>query len=397
MSKTNANLPLACLLLLVLAACKSVGPDKLVSSHQGYNDAVQLAMTRDLLTNIVRLRFGDPVQFLGVDTINAQFSTSVGAQAGASNIGGAGAAVGSAGGNVGYSDSPTITFRPRGDAQFIRDLLLPIKLEPAIGYTMRGDRYDRAFFTFITSGINDAPDLEGPNGDLYRARVEALSKLLIEGRAWLGKGKRYVPKATVPIDIDRISAFDHVWAQNIGLLYVDAEPLIGERGKGKALLVFEYHSALIVVRDPEDAVTQQAFRTLGLEPGHREYEIRHTNDEIALGRGPTFLWLSFRSLKELMTIASEYVEVPPELDARGIAMKPRYKRSGSAIPLKVQWSKEKPDSPYAVSMYDYWFTIRSDDHQSKAMFEAINDLFYMQLDGAKDSDTLLTLPLAGGR
>ena len=48
-------------------------------------------------------------------------------------------------------------------------------------------------------------------------------------------------------------------------------------------------------------------------------------------------------------------------------------------------------------MYDYWFTIRSDDHQSKAMFEAINDLFYMQLEGAKDSDTLLTLPLAGGR
>lgn len=144
-------------------------------------------------------------------------------------------------------------------------------------------------------------------------------------------------------------------------------------------------------------MTQQAFRTLGLEPGHREYEIRHTNDEIALGRGPTFLWLSFRSLKELMTIASEYVDVPPDLEARGIAMKPRYKRSGSAIPLKVQWSKEKPDSAYAVTMYDYWFTIRSDDHQSKAMFEAINDLFYMQLEGAKDSDTLLTLPLAGGR
>jgi len=385
------------LLLLALVSCKSVGPDKLVSSHQGYNDAVQLAMTRDLLTNIVRLRFGDPVQFLGVDTINAQFSTSVGAQAGASNIGGAGAAIGSAGGSVGYSDSPTITFRPRGDAQFIRDMLLPIKLEPAIGYTMRGDRYDRAFFTFITSGINDAPDMEGPNGDLYRARVDALSKLLMEGRAWLGKGKRYVPKSTVPINIDRISAFDHVWAQNIGLLYVDAEPLIGEAGKGKALLVFEYHSALIVVRDPEDAVTQQAFRTLGLEPGHREYEIRHTNDEIALGRGPTFLWLSFRSLKELMTIASEYVDVPPDLQARGIAMKPRYKRSGSEIPLKVQWSKEKPDSPYAVSMYGYWFTIRSDDHQSKAMFEAINDLFYMQLEAAKDSDTLLTLPLAGGR
>jgi hypothetical protein len=262
---------------------------------------------------------------------------------------------------------------------------------------MRGDRYDRAFFTFITAGINDAPDVEGPNGDLYRARVEALSKLLVEDRAWLGKGKRYVPKAALPIELDRISAFDHVWAQNIGLLYVDAEPYIGEAGKGKALLALEYHSPLMVVRDPDDPVTQQALKTLGLGLGHREYEVRHTNDEIALGRGPTFLFITFRSLKELMTIASEYVDVPPDLAASGIATEPRYKRSGSAISFKVEWSKEEPDSPYAVSMYDYWFTIRSDDHHSKAFFEALNDLFYMQLEGAKESDTLLTLPLAGGR
>jgi hypothetical protein len=386
----------AWILLVAFAACKSMGPDKLVSTHQGYNDAVHLAQTRDVLTNIVRLRFGDPTQFLGVDTINAQFSTSVGASAGASNIGGAGAAVGSAGANVGYSDSPTLTFRPRGDAQFIRDLLLPIKLEPAIGYTMRGDRYDRAFFTFITAGINDAPDMEGPNGDLYRKRIDALSKLLIDGRAWLGKGKRYVPKAAIPIDLDRITAFDHVWAQNIGLLYVDAEPCIGAAGKGKAMLALEYHSPIMVVRNPEDSETQEAIRTLGLEPGHREYEIRHTNDEIALGRGPTFLFISFRSLKELMTIASEYVRVPPDLENQGFAATPRYKRTGSDIPFTVEWSKDEPDSPYAVSMYGYWFTIRSDDHASKAFFQALNDLFYMQLEGAKESDTLLTLPLAGG-
>ncbi len=56
----------------------------------------------DRLIKIVRLRFG-------VTQINAQFSVSAGASADAQNIGGSGVAVGSAGGEVGYSDYPTLT------------------------------------------------------------------------------------------------------------------------------------------------------------------------------------------------------------------------------------------------------------------------------------------------
>jgi len=154
------------LAVVALAGCKSIGPSKLVNTHQGYNDAVQLAETREMLENIVRLRFGDPLQFLGVTQINAQFSVSVGATGGAGNIGGSGGAVGSASGNVGYSDSPTLTFTPRGDDQFIRDLQLPVHLYEAMTFTNRGGVYDGAVFALITSGVNDAPDVPGPNGNL---------------------------------------------------------------------------------------------------------------------------------------------------------------------------------------------------------------------------------------
>lgn len=62
---------------LFIPPCASIGPDKLVSSHMAYNDAVQLTVTREVLANIVRSRYSDPMQFIAVSSINAQFSVNV--------------------------------------------------------------------------------------------------------------------------------------------------------------------------------------------------------------------------------------------------------------------------------------------------------------------------------
>ena len=387
---------IAAVALVAVAGCASIGPGKLVDTHQGYNDAVQLAESREMLLNIVRLRFGDPIQFLAVSQINAQFSVGAAAGGGAGNIGGSGGAVGSAGGQVSYSDSPTLTFTPRGDDQFGRDILFPVHLYDAVTYANRGGVYDGPLFSLITSGINDAPDVPGPNGDLYRARVEAMGKLIKGNLAWIAKGKRYVPKSTIPVEQSNITAFDHVWATNNGYLWADAEPMIGPVGRGKALMALEYHTPLIVVRDPKNPEAQEHLRTLGVVPGYREYEMRAVNDEVALGRGPTFIFIGFRSLKEIMGIASEYVEVPPELEARGIVPPPRYRQTGiRQLSFKVRSSKNEPqDTPYKVSAHAHWFWIDLADQKSKALLEALYSLFYSQLGATKPGDPILTLPLA---
>ena len=67
---------------LLNLGCSSVGPGKLVSTHEGYNDAVQMAVSREVLKNIVRLRYYDPIQFMRVTAVNANFSVSVGNSAG---------------------------------------------------------------------------------------------------------------------------------------------------------------------------------------------------------------------------------------------------------------------------------------------------------------------------
>ena len=66
--------------------------------NNGYNSAVlavsrlflELAVSREMLLNIVRLRFGDPIQFLEVGQINAQFSVGVTAGGDITNLGGGG-------------------------------------------------------------------------------------------------------------------------------------------------------------------------------------------------------------------------------------------------------------------------------------------------------------------
>jgi len=73
--------------LVAGVGCSSIGPRKLVSSHEGYNDAVQLTVTREVLKNIVRIRYADPMQFIMVSTINAQSSISAGANVAASGLG----------------------------------------------------------------------------------------------------------------------------------------------------------------------------------------------------------------------------------------------------------------------------------------------------------------------
>jgi len=393
--KTVLNI-LAAVALVALAGCASIGPSKLVDTHQGYNDAVQLTQSREMLVNIVRLRFGNPIQFLEVGQINAQFSVGVAAGGGAGNIGGSGGPVGSVSGQVSYSDSPTLTFTPQDDDQFHRDLLLPVHLYEAIAFTNRGGAIDKSFLALITSGINEAPDVPGPNGELYRKRLEAMRTLVEGDLAWIAHGKRYVPKASIPIAVGDITAFDHVWATNNGYLWVDAEPIVGDAGRGKAFMAFEYHTPLLVLRDAEDPEAQEHLRTLGLRPGLREYVIRAVNDEIAMGAPPTFIYLGFRSLKEIMGIVSEYVEIPPELKARGIVPPPRYVRTGDEkLSFKVQSSKEEPqDTLYKVIVHGHWFWIDEADYQSKSVLEALYYLLQSQSGASKPGDPILTLPLS---
>ena len=77
----------AALCVGLLTGCTSIGPQKLLPTHEGYNNAVQLTLTREVLKNIVRERYLDPTQYITVSSINAQFSVSTTATGGVGDAG----------------------------------------------------------------------------------------------------------------------------------------------------------------------------------------------------------------------------------------------------------------------------------------------------------------------
>ena len=129
----NVFLVLVLLASFLNASCSSFGAEKVVSSHTSYNESVQLTVTREVLTNIVRSRYLDPMQFLTVSAINAQFSVNVGGTAGVAGIGQAGS-TGQPGGSIGYSDSPTITFIPLSDNAFYNSLNSSFSVSEAVAF-----------------------------------------------------------------------------------------------------------------------------------------------------------------------------------------------------------------------------------------------------------------------
>ena len=211
---------------VLLASCGKVGARKLVSTHTAYNDAVQLTATREVLTNIVRARYSDPMQFVKVASINAQFSVSVG---GSANVaGGARAVAGGGAGTIGYSDSPTITYVPASDNAFYKSLHSLLALDEGIGFIL-GYRFARTdsewqtlslLFTF--GAINGATDvIAGRGNELYKARIKALGRLLD-----LGASYQLIPEwdpALSTIPKAKVTAEDEVEAFKWGLYFIEAQ------------------------------------------------------------------------------------------------------------------------------------------------------------------------------
>ena len=65
---------IAVLLTTLLGGCAQLGPQVLSSGRPQYNVAVQETESQQILLNIVRQRYRDPVLFLDVTSISSGFS-----------------------------------------------------------------------------------------------------------------------------------------------------------------------------------------------------------------------------------------------------------------------------------------------------------------------------------
>ncbi len=135
--------------VLVGGCGRTFGPKLVLNSHIDYNKAVSEVLKEELLLNVVRRRYLEPLQFVTASSISTSldFSAETSASASADNgsgdttkgfsIGGLSGSKSDVGGgldvsNVGisggvsFSDSPTITITPRQGEDIARQLHEPL-------------------------------------------------------------------------------------------------------------------------------------------------------------------------------------------------------------------------------------------------------------------------------
>ncbi len=378
--------------LTLIMGCTSIGPGKLVPTHEGYNDAVQLAMTREVLKNIVRERYHDPVQFLRVASINAQFSVSVGTSGQATGIGDSAEVRGSAGVNIGYSDSPTITFVPITGADVSQSLAAPMNLQVALAHAYTWGRLQPHELGFVIGAINQTTDRAGPAGEPYRAHLNALARLFTRG-ATLTYQRHLEAGNYASIPKERVDGGAFVDALAWGAAFYDAGEGMLKLGVGRLRI----H---LVVPLPHEGEIANDLRLLGLTPGKSDYGVRQPGSArpYPMEKQPDYLWLTPRSPARLLELSSLTVEVPPEHQQGGIApTTDGLVNSGVALPMRIRHSAQQPDSLYRIQHRGYWFYVDDTDMESKQIFLVLVS-FYISKLGSKDvqkGGPQIVLPIGG--
>ena len=121
----------ALLLGVAVAGCGTVGPATVTRDRFDYTGAISESWKKQMLLNLVKLRYSDAPVFLDVSSIISQYSldTSVNARASWDEfLLGNSQSLGVSGR---YVDRPTITYSPLTGEQFTRNLLTPIPRLPS--------------------------------------------------------------------------------------------------------------------------------------------------------------------------------------------------------------------------------------------------------------------------
>ena len=141
----KARFSFAALVVLCLAGCVAIGPRTVARDRLGYTDAISQSWKRQMLLNMVKIRYADVPIFLDVSSIINQYALETELQGSASwnaFLPMDSQAIGVRGR---YSDRPTITYQPVTGEKFTRTLMMPIPPGSIMALIQSGWRADAVF------------------------------------------------------------------------------------------------------------------------------------------------------------------------------------------------------------------------------------------------------------
>ncbi|NCC25957.1 MAG: hypothetical protein EOM25_12320 [Deltaproteobacteria bacterium] len=358
--------PRPCLALLLvllgsLSGCASIGPGKMTSDRTRYNASITESWKEQILLNIVKIRYVEPLFFVDVGDIVAAHSLETGANVGFSRSMFDLSAVGDSskldlGVSGKYTDRPTITYRPLTGTAFRKGVISPLPV--------------RNMLLGLNSGISAS--------FLFNLSVRSINGL---------RNEAHLPGTHLPVQ----SSFQRV-VQIISRLQV----LDAVHVTSRVLHPGEKPSLMLTLggRHPTEealALIRELQGLLDLDPSLDEYAL-------AAGfpaREDNVIVLQTYSLMQILAAVAARVHIPEEDMVQGRAIPGAPQQAGSAVldRIAVQSSTSRPEQTFASVRYrDHWFWIEDSDLQTKRVFSFIMLAFTLLEDNKPSSSLQLTIP-----
>jgi len=352
-TQTLARL-VSCFVFLSLTGCSGIGPFTVPRDRFDYTEAISDSWKRQMLFNLVKIRYGDAPVFMDVSSVISQYQ--IGA---AINLGATMTQQPSSGsqtlGAVGtYVDRPTITFSPIIGDKFARSMMAPIPPAAILSLMQGGYPVDLVFRAMVQE-INGIRNRFGEGANARSAEPEFYTLLEKMRRIQLAGG--------IGLRVSRIDKQEAV--------------VMVIRGK----------------RDPEiEALSADVRKMLGVDPATSEIRVVYgaipTNDkEIAL---------LTRSVLEVLADLSRDIEVPTT-DVQEKRVSPSFEETvaGEKVrPLvRIQCSSQKPGDAFVSIPYrNAYFWIDDRDLVSKKIFSFLMFVFTLVETGEKAPAPVVTIP-----
>jgi hypothetical protein len=342
-------LPLFALVSVGLLGCAGLGPKLLGGDQLQYARAISEAQKRQILLNIVRLRYGDAPTFLPVNQVISSYTLEQAAELGLNiypNAHGGNYATGL--GELTFSDHPTITFAPLSGEELARTAIRPLSPTDLLPLAQGGLPIDV----------------------LFRLSVQSVGRL--QNTVVLG-GKE---GAGAPEFFELLAGMRRLQVQ--GLLTVR----FVRRKDGNQVFL-----GIVDGSDPDSRATATRVRQLlGMASGETEAEVAYGR----VASGPHQIAILTRPIIAILSQVSAEIEVPRQDVEAGrtivslLEQKPIIRvHTGAAAP---------PNTDTAVQYGQAWFWIDDSDFNSKVAYTVLGLLIALVQGTPGGQAPILTIP-----
>lgn len=339
------------------AGCTAVGPQRLDADQMGYTAALGDGLKRQMLLNVVRLRYADVPAFVSAGQIISGYTLQSTGQLGLNAYPNAAAGnLATVAGTVRYTSRPTFTFTPVTGERFAQSYLRPLAPAELLSLAQSGAPVDLLFRLGVQSvnGLPNGASTVGSEPQEASGGFQALMRALRE-----------------------------VQAAGAVSLRFHREPAAGGGGRVHMLLDGD---------DPRaGAAARQVRRLLGVGPAVREIEVVYGRGR----QGPNQVAVLTRSVLQILYEIGARMEVP-EADVRRGETRPT-EAGAAAGPedrlVHVRHGRSAPRDAYAAVEYrDRWFWIEAGDYDSKSAFAFVHVLQTLAESGHGQATPVITIP-----